>query len=174
MAAKGFDDSPPRNGVIAFYTVLAVVLLFGVSVLLDSYFAKMMDTEVHEKILTRGLDLAYETRAREQQALEKSGINDAMRAYAQRGRSASPAIQSESGAGKPANPRWSQLKGEEVPSAPAAQQTTSQEASPSPANPNAVAPTQPAKGAAATEGRAPVAPATRSGGTAAPATEAKP
>ena len=25
--AKGYDDSPPRNGVILFYTVLAVVVL---------------------------------------------------------------------------------------------------------------------------------------------------
>ena len=27
MAAKGFDDSPPRNGIIFFYTVLTVFML---------------------------------------------------------------------------------------------------------------------------------------------------
>lgn len=174
MAAQGFDDSPPRNGVIAFYTVLAVVLLFGVSLLLDSYFAKMMDTEVHEKVLSRGLETAYETRSREQQVLEKSGIGAAMRAYAQRGRSASPLIAPESGAGKAAGPGWSQLKKEPVPAAAAAQPTQAQEAQPAPANPNAAAPTQPVEAKPADTGNAPVAPATRPSGTAAPTTEAKP
>jgi hypothetical protein len=109
---KAYDDSPPRNGVIAFYTVLAVAVLIGTDFLLDSYFAKIMDAEVHEKVLTRGLDLAYETRAKEHDALEKSGIGNAMRSLAQQGRTSSPLIAPESGAGKGAIQGWSQLKRE--------------------------------------------------------------
>ena len=30
-ATKGYDDSPPRNGVIAFYTVLAVAVLIEIT-----------------------------------------------------------------------------------------------------------------------------------------------
>lgn len=119
MAAKGYDDSPPRNGVIFFYSVLTVVFLFGVQQMLDSYFAKMMDAEFQEKVYTRGLDTAVEAKAADQAALEKSGIEDAKRLYIARGRSASAVIQVESGSNKPAIGGWSQLK-REAPVAPAA------------------------------------------------------
>ena len=119
MAAKGYDDSPPRNGVIFFYSVLTVVFLFGVQRMLNSYFATMMDNEFQEKVYTRGLEAAVEAKAADQAALEKSGIEAAKRLYIQRGRSASAAIQTESGANKPAIGGWSQLK-REIPTAPAA------------------------------------------------------
>jgi hypothetical protein len=151
QVSKGYDDSPPRNGVIAFYTVLAVAVLIGTDFLLDSYFAKMMDAEVHEKVLTRGLEVPYEMRAKEQAALEKSGIGNAMRALAQQGRSASPLIAPESGAGKGQVAGWSQLKrdvGE--PAKPAAASPTdatpAPDATPPGAPPGAGAP--PAAGAA--------------------------
>lgn len=118
-ASKGYDDSPPRNGVITFYTVLAVVVLFGASQLLKSYFAKMMDTEYTEKVYTVGLEATQEYKAREHEQLEKSGISSAIKSYAQRGRAASPVLVAESGAGKAAITGWSQLK-REVPTAPAA------------------------------------------------------
>ena len=135
-AQKGYDDSPPRNGVIFFYTVLAIALLIGVDFLLDSYFAKVMDGEIHDKVLTQGLDTAIETRAQERATLEKSGIEAAMRAVAQRGRAASPAITSESGAGKTEETGWSQLKRDVKPivtaptSAPATPASPAQEAKP--------------------------------------------
>ena len=130
-ASKGYDDSPPRNGVIAFYTVLTVAVLIGTDFLLDSYFAKMMDAEVHEKILTSGLDKAYETRAREQEALEKSGISTAMRTIAQQGRGSSPVIAPESGANKGEVQGWSQLKRQVAePAKPAAASPT--DATPAP------------------------------------------
>ena len=116
MAAKGYDDSPPRNGVIFFYTVLTVFFLFGAQQLLNSYFAKMMDNEYTEKVYTVGLEKAAQAKARDRETLEKSGIESAMRLYAQRGRSASAIIQNESGAGKPEITGWSQLK-REVPAA---------------------------------------------------------
>lgn len=119
MAAKGYDDSPPRNGVILFYTVLTVVSLFGVAQLLKSYFAKMMDSELQEKVYTVGLAETAAYKAKEQEQLEKFGIGTAIKGYAARGHSASPALASESGAGKAAITGWSQLK-REVPSAPAA------------------------------------------------------
>jgi hypothetical protein len=183
-ATKGYDDSPPRNGVIAFYTVLAVAVLIGTDFLLDSYFAKMMDAEVHEKVLTRGLEVAYETRAKEQEALEKSGIGNAMRTLAQQGRAGTPAIAPESGAGKGAIQGWSQLKREVAapaaapasdatppaapppadapPAAGAADSTKAANVSPQPANPNA-AEVKPQQGGAAPQGRSPVAPGNRSG-----------
>ncbi|MDB4972983.1 MAG: hypothetical protein JWN48_1324 [Myxococcaceae bacterium] len=136
MAAKGYDDSPPRNGVIFFYTVLTVVFLYGVQQLLNSYFAKMMDNELQTKVFTVGLDKAVAAKARDKEVLEKSGIEAAMRLYAQRGRSASAIIQNESGAGKPAIAGWSQLKRE-----PATGTT------PAPATPAAV----PVMGAAPTD-----------------------
>jgi hypothetical protein len=116
MAAKGYDDSPPRNGMIFFYSVLTVVFLFGAQQLLSSYFSKMMNNEYTEKVYTRGLDKAVAAKASDKETLEKSGIEAAMRLYAQRGRSASTVIQNESGAGKPGITGWSQLK-REVPAA---------------------------------------------------------
>jgi hypothetical protein len=163
---KGYDDSPPRNGVIFFYSVLTVVLLIGVDFLLDSYFAKVMDTEIHDKVLTVGLDEAIETRAQERALLEKSGIDNAIRAISQRGRSASPAIASESGAGKPAVPGWSQLKREEPSAAASAQPTNAANASPQPANPNAQEVKEPGGQGAPKEGKSPVAPGNRAAPTA--------
>jgi hypothetical protein len=119
MAAKGYDDSPPRNGVILFYTVLAVVSLFGVAQLLKSYFANIMHTEFTEKVFTVGLAETAEFKAHEQETLDKSGINNAIKLYAARGHSASPVLRSESGANKPGITGWSQLKREQ-PTAPAA------------------------------------------------------
>ncbi len=158
--SKGYDDSPPRNGVITFYTVLAVVVLIGVDILLKSYFAKMMDTELHEKVFTRGLEVATEARAREQATLEKNGINEAMRTFAQRGRSASPLLAPESGAGKQPVSGWSQLK-REVPSAAPAAPTTATDVAAQPANPAATDPQTPPPAAAPTPGKTPVAPAER-------------
>jgi hypothetical protein len=149
--AKGYDNSPPRNGVIAFYTVLAVAVLIGTDFLLDSYFAKMMDAEVHEKVLTRGLNLAYETRAREQAELEKSGIANAIRTLSQQGRTGAAAIAPESGAGKGAVQGWSQLKREvPAPAAPAAASPQGAAPAPDATPPAAPAPADapPAAGAA--------------------------
>jgi Tfp pilus assembly protein PilV len=119
MAAKGYDDSPPRNGVILFYTILAVVSLFGVAQLLKSYFANIMNSEFQTKVFTVGLAETEEFKAREQEQLEKSGIGSAIKQYAARGHAASPVLRSESGASKPGIAGWSQLK-REVPTAPAA------------------------------------------------------
>jgi hypothetical protein len=155
-AQKGYDDSPPRNGVIFFYTVLAIVFLVGVDFLLDSYFAKVMDGEIHDKVLTQGLDTAIETRAKERETLEKSGIEAAMRAVAQRGRAASPAITSESGAGKAEGTGWSQLKREVAPAAGSAQPTP-----PPPADLKVQEGKQPGGQGAPKEGKSPVAPGNR-------------
>jgi hypothetical protein len=119
MAAKGYDDSPPRNGVILFYTILAVVSLFGVAQLLKSYFANTMNAEFTEKVFTVGLAETAEFKAQEQEQLDKSGIGGAIKLYAARGHSASPVLRSETGANKPGISGWSQLK-REVATAPAA------------------------------------------------------
>jgi hypothetical protein len=119
MAAKGYDDSPPRNGVILFYTILTVVSLFGVAQLLKSYFANMMNSELQVKVFTVGLEETAEFKAREHEQLEKSGIGSAIKLYAARGHSASPVLRSETGANKPGISGWSQLK-RDVPTAPAA------------------------------------------------------
>jgi hypothetical protein len=119
MAAKGYDDSPPRNGVILFYTILAVVSLFGVAQLLKSYFANIMNSEFTEKVYTVGLAETAEFKARESEQLGKSGIGNAIKLYAARGHAASPVLRSESGANKPGITGWSQLK-RELPTAPAA------------------------------------------------------
>ncbi len=117
MAAKGYDDSPPRNGVILFYTVLAVVSLFGVAQLLKSYFANTMNAEYEVKVYTVGLAETAEFKEHEREQLDKSGIGNAIKLYAARGHSASPVLRSESGANKPGITGWSQLK-REVASAP--------------------------------------------------------
>lgn len=162
-AQKGYDDSPPRNGVIFFYTVLAIAVLIGVDFLLDSYFAKVMEVEIHDKVLTQGLDTAIDTRAKERETLEKTGIEAAMRAVAQRGRAASPAITSESGAGKVEETGWSQLKREVAPAAASAQPTTStanDSAAPGTSNAQDV---KPQGGQSAPKGgKSPVAPGNRS------------
>jgi hypothetical protein len=152
MAAKGYDDSPPRNGVIFFYSVLTVVFLFGAQKLLDSYFAKMMDAEFGEKVYTVGLQGAADAKARDQAQLAKTDIEAAKRLYAQRGRSASPVIAPESGANKPAIGGWSQLK-RDVPAAPAAAPAVP-DTMPAPAT--AVPPVEGSSGAASGPVRAPI------------------
>ena len=121
MAAKGYDDSPPRNGVIFFYSILTVVFLFGAQQLLNSYFGTMMEAEFHDKVYTVGLEGAADAKAHDEAELAKFDIEAAKRLYVQRGRSASPVIASESGANKPAIGGWTQLKRDvAVPVAPAA------------------------------------------------------
>jgi hypothetical protein len=116
---KGYDDSPPRNGVIFFYTILTLFVLVGVKLLLDSYFVKTMESEIHDKVLTRGLERVADLRAREKETLERSGIDGAIKTLAQRGRTASPLIVPQSGQGMPAVPGWSQLPRAQAAAAPA-------------------------------------------------------
>ena len=134
---KGYDDSPPRNGVIFFYTVLTIFVLVGVKLLLDSYFVRTMETEVHDKVLTRGMDDVAALRAKEKQTLERAGLDGAIKTLAQRGRTASPLIVPESGQGKPAVTGWSQLQRAQAAATPAP---------PQPVNP-IDAPAQPGEGA---------------------------
>jgi hypothetical protein len=130
-SAKEYDDSPPRNGIIAFYAVLTVFFLLGVKFLLDSYFVKTMDQEIHDKVLTQGFDEVTELRAKEQANLADS-IGAAKKQIAT-GRTASPLIRPASGQGKPEVPGWSQLP-RTVAAAPAT------EATPAPAPEGAAAP----------------------------------
>ena len=108
---KEYDDSPPRNGVIFFYSVLTVFLLIGVKFLLDSYFVKTMDSEIHEKVLTRGLEQVANMRASEKETLERSGISSAIKTIAQRGRTASAVIAPAVAKGdQPEVQGWTQLQ----------------------------------------------------------------
>jgi hypothetical protein len=106
-SAKEYDDSPPRNGIILFYAVLTVFCLLGVKFLLDSYFVKTMDQEIHDKVLTQGFDEVTELRAKEQANLADS-IGAAKKQVAT-GRTASPLIRPTSGQGQPEVQGWSQL-----------------------------------------------------------------
>ena len=106
---KDYDDSPPRNGVIFFYAVLTVFVLIGVKFLLDSYFAKTMDAEVHDKVLTRGMEEVTALKAKEKETLERDGMSAAMRAVAQRGRNAFPQIAPVQGKQAPEVQGWTQL-----------------------------------------------------------------
>jgi hypothetical protein len=106
-SAKEYDDSPPRNGIILFYAVLTVFCLVGVKFLLDSYFVKTMDGEIHDKVLTQGFDEVNELRAKEQAALADS-IAAAKKQVAT-GRTASPLIRPASGQGAPEVQGWTQL-----------------------------------------------------------------
>ena len=115
---KGYDDSPPRNGLIFFYAVLTLFFLLGAKLLLDSYFVKTMEAEIHDKVLTRGLEEVATMRAKEKATLERSGIDGAIKLLSQRGRTASPLIVPQSGQGKPQVPGWSQLPRSSVSSAP--------------------------------------------------------
>jgi hypothetical protein len=107
--AKAYDASQPRNGTILFYAVLTVVLLGLLHFALESYFAKMMDAEYHQKVAIRGLERVEAKRAEDIAKLQQGGIDRAMQSIAQRGRTASQAIVPESGQGKPAVTGWTQL-----------------------------------------------------------------
>ncbi len=147
-SAKEYDDSPPRNGIIAFYAVLTVFCLLGIKFLLDSYFVKTMDQEIHDKVLTQGFDEVTELRAKEQAELADSVA--AAKKQVATGRTASPLIRPASGEGKPEVAGWSQL-GRKIADTPA------------PAAP-APAPSEPATGANPTEKKpaSSVKPASRS------------
>jgi hypothetical protein len=111
-AIKGYDDSPPRNGTIFFYTVLTVFLLILVKILLDSYFAKMMDSEVHDKVLTRGMEEVQAMRATEKEQLEQGSmsIEAAMKQVAQRGRTGIPEVMPKKGEGLAPIEGWREMK----------------------------------------------------------------
>jgi hypothetical protein len=128
--AKEYDDSPPRNGIILFYAVLTVFCLLGVKFLLDSYFVKTMDAEVHDKILTRGFDEVTELRAKEEANLADS-IAAAKKQIAS-GRTTSPLIRPASGQGQPEVQGWTQL-GRKVAAAPAAAPAPAPEGAAAPA-----------------------------------------
>lgn len=133
---KEYDDSPPRNGIIFFYSVLTVFFLIGVKFLLDSYFAKTMDSEIHEKVLTRGMEQVATMRAKEKETLERSGISAAIKTLAQRGRSASPLIAPTSGQGKPEIQGWTQLGRQvEAPTVPGTPEQTTVSPGTQPAEP---------------------------------------
>lgn len=102
MATKGYDESPPRNGTILFYTVLTLFILVIVKYSLDSYFMKVMGAEVEDKILTRGMEPVKAMRANELKQLESGStpIERAKQMMSQRGRSASPMITPKSGMGE--------------------------------------------------------------------------
>ncbi len=100
MAAKGYDDSPPRNGTIVFYTILALAILVAIKLTLDSYFAKVMTAEIHDKVLTRGMEPVKAMRVRERTMQEAPGMQRAMEVLSQRGRTASPVITPKSGMGE--------------------------------------------------------------------------
>lgn len=134
--AKGYDNSPPRNGTIFFYTVLAVFFLVCIDFLLVSYFDKVMEGEVHAKILTQGMEEVASLRAQEREKL--GSVEAAMRTLAQRGRTGVPQLIPESGAGKAPIEGWSQLK-REVPAAEP-QEPAAEPAETVPAGPGIVPP----------------------------------
>jgi hypothetical protein len=107
MASEAYDDSPPRNGTIFFYALLTIFLLVCVKFLLDSYFFKMMDTEVEAKILTQGMDEVVAMRTAEQK--ESDAVKAAMSSLAQRGRNAMPEIK-PTGMVAPAEQGWRELQ----------------------------------------------------------------
>jgi hypothetical protein len=78
MAAKGYDDSPPRNGIIFFYTILTVFTLIGVKFLLDSYFFGMMEGEYFDKVYSRGMEEVAAVRQR----LDLVGVGEQVAGYA--------------------------------------------------------------------------------------------
>jgi hypothetical protein len=149
--AKEYDDSPPRNGVIFFYTVLTVFVLIGVKFLLDSYFAKTMDSEIHDKVLTRGMEEVTAQRSSERSELDKT-IQQAKNQYAAGGRAG--LIASGSGRDKPEVQGWTQLGRKVEEAAPAQPAPTAPTDTPVPgATPESAAPTP---------GASPVSPAGRS------------
>ena len=105
--AKGYDDSPPRNGTIFFYTILTVFLLICVKFLLDSYFVKMMDGEIEAKVLTQGLEEVAAMRAAE--AKQQGSIDAAVKALAARGRAGVPQVAPKGGENQPEVTGWTQL-----------------------------------------------------------------
>jgi hypothetical protein len=148
--SKEYDDSPPRNGVIFFYTVLTVFVLIGVKFLLDSYFAKTMDGEIHDKVLTRGMEEVTALKASERAELDRT-IQQAKNQYASTGRSG--LIAPSSGREKPEVQGWTQL-GRKVEAGPA---------QPAAATPQDIpVPDAAPEGSAPTPGQSPVNPAGRS------------
>lgn len=126
--AKEYDDSPPRNGVIFFYTVLTVFVLIGVKFLLDSYFAKTMDAEIQDKVLTRGMEQVTALRAAEKAELDKT-MQAAKSQYTAMGRAG--LIAPASGRDKPEVQGWTQL-GRKIEEAPAAPPPAPEAAAPTP------------------------------------------
>ncbi len=154
MATKGYDDSPPRNGTIVFYTVLTLAVLVVIKLTLDSYFVKVMSAEVHDKVLTRGMEPVKAMRSQEQAMRDAPAMKRAMDVLSQQGRAASKAIEPKSGMGEGGNGMeevkgWSKLNRKVLPVAPVA---AAADAGVAPAADSNVAPAKPVQAPTAPAG----------------------
>jgi hypothetical protein len=103
------DDTPPRNGVIFFYTVLAVLTLIGLKFVMDSF----LDTtrravraqHLEESVASEAL---AQHREASQEALRSGDmpIDQAMQQLAERGRGAFPQIRPFASADQGAREGW--------------------------------------------------------------------
>ncbi|GAB4198008.1 MAG: hypothetical protein OHK0013_06690 [Sandaracinaceae bacterium] len=89
------DDTPPRNGVIFFYTVLVVLTLICLKFVMDSFLdSSRRAIRAQHLERSRANELLAEHREREREALGSGEmpIDRAMRELAQRGRGAFPQV----------------------------------------------------------------------------------
>jgi hypothetical protein len=89
------DDSPPRNGVILFYTVLAVLTLVGLKFVMDSFHdSSRLAIQAQHLERSRSSQVLAEYREQVSQALGEGEmpIDRAMQELAQRGRGAFPQV----------------------------------------------------------------------------------
>lgn len=118
------DKTPPRNRLIAFYTALAVATLISLKPAFDSYFDKMRQSAVQDRLATYSdlttveeaeADWNRELCREDQLAQLESGdrrctgspIAETMAQLARRGRTAMPQIRPEA----PAEPNLDPLRG---------------------------------------------------------------
>jgi len=87
------DNTQPRNGMIALYTLASVAALIALKPLFDSYFDSMISTEVQEKVLSQPAVELEAIHERERVLLDETGVPmDRVRAQLARGRQAGPAL----------------------------------------------------------------------------------
>ncbi|MBZ0120344.1 MAG: hypothetical protein K8H88_25355, partial [Sandaracinaceae bacterium] len=80
------DNTPPRNRLIAFYTLLSVILLASLKPLLDVYFDVMV-RRAQESSLSTANDLAPVEHERGRWAQRSRRIDEAIEQIGQQGRS---------------------------------------------------------------------------------------
>lgn len=137
------DDTPPRNRLIAFYTLLAVGTLMVMKPAFDSYYDRMYDRAVDDRLeryngelIVAGRDVAplAEREAQWETSLSSGPmpIQRAMEQVAQRGRMGVPQVMPQAPAEQnmDALTGWSQLPNPDAPSAPEAAAETPEEPEP--------------------------------------------
>ncbi len=74
----GFDQTPPRNGLILFFTALSVAVLFLLSFVFKSYFIASSEGEITDKVMNHPWQLREKVNRAQAKLLDQKAVDRAI------------------------------------------------------------------------------------------------